>query len=77
MLEVCVDTIQAAVIAEKAGADRIELCSALDLGGVTPSGPLVSAVRRAIQLPLIVLVRARAGDFLFSELECELMMEEA
>ena len=77
MLEVCVDTVQAAVIAESAGADRIELCSALDLGGVTPSGPLVSAVRRSIQLPLIVLIRARAGDFLFSDLECELMIQEA
>ncbi len=77
MLEVCVDTLQAAVIAENAGADRIELCSALDLGGVTPSGPLVSTVRRSIQLPLIVLIRARAGDFLFSDLECELMIQEA
>lgn len=77
MLEVCVDTVQAAVIAEGAGADRIELCSALDLGGVTPSGPLVSAVRRSTRLPLIVLIRARAGDFLFSKLECELMIQEA
>ncbi len=77
MLEVCVDTIQAAILAEKAGADRIELCSALDLGGVTPSGPLVSAVRRAIKLPLIVLIRSRAGDFLYEELECELMIQEA
>ena len=48
MLEVCVDTIQAAILAQRAGADRIELCSALDLGGVTPSGPLVAAVRSAI-----------------------------
>ena len=57
MLEVCVDTIQAAMLAEHSGADRIELCSALDLGGVTPSGPLISAVRRSIQVPLIVSVR--------------------
>ena len=77
MLEVCVDTIQAAVIAEEAGADRIELCSALDLGGVTPSGLLVTAVRRSIQLPLIVLIRSRAGDFLYDERECEGMIQEA
>ena len=77
MLEVCVDTIQAAILAEKAGADRIELCSALDLGGATPSGPLVSAVRRVIQVPLIVLIRSRTGDFLYEELECELMIQEA
>ncbi len=77
MLEVCVDTIQGAIAAEKAGADRIELCSALELGGVTPSNSLVSAVRVAIQLPLIVLIRARAGDFYFDEVERDLMLEEA
>lgn len=77
MLEVCVDTIQGAIIAQLAGADRIELCSALELGGVTPSGPLVSAVRREIQLPLIVLIRARAGHFVFDEREQVLMIAEA
>ena len=77
MLEVCVDTIQAAIIAEKGGANRIELCAALDLGGVTPSGPLISAVRRSTQLPLIVLVRSRAGDFFFDDLDRDLMVEEA
>ena len=77
MLEVCVDTIQGAIAAQKAGADRIELCSALELGGVTPSGPFVSAVRREIQLPLIVLIRARAGEFVFDASEQELMIAEA
>jgi len=77
MLEVCVDTIQAAKIAAKAGADRIELCSVLEMGGVTPSGPLVSAVRRAIELPLIVLIRSRPGEFVYSEDDCELMIQEA
>ena len=77
MLEVCVDTIQAAILAEKAGADRIELCSALDVGGVTPSGPLIAGVRNAINVPLIVLIRSRAGDFFFEDLEYELMVQEA
>ena len=77
MLEVCVDTIQAAKIAAEAGADRIELCSVLEMGGVTPSGPLVSAVRRAIELPLIVLIRSRPGEFVYSEEECKLMVQEA
>ena len=77
MLEVCVDSIQAAIIAEKGGANRIELCSALDLGGVTPSGPFISAVRRLIKLPLIVLVRSRAGDFFYEDIDCDLMVEEA
>lgn len=77
MLEVCVETIQAAIIAEKGGANRIELCSALDLGGVTPSGPLISAVRRSTKLPLIVLVRSRAGDFIYEDVDRDLMVEEA
>ena len=77
MLEVCVDTIQAAKLAEIAGADRIELCSALDLGGVTPSGAFIRAVRQSTKLPLIVLIRCRAGDFEFDDMECELMCEEA
>ena len=77
MLEVCVDTIQAAILAEKAGADRIELCSALELGGVTPSGPHITGVRNAINVPLIVLIRSRAGDFLYQDLECERMLQEA
>ena len=77
MLEVCVDTVQGAILAEKAGADRIELCSALELGGVTPSNSLLSAVRVAIRLPLIVLVRARAGDFFFDAQDRDLMLAEA
>ncbi|MCY2983174.1 MAG: copper homeostasis protein CutC [Planctomycetota bacterium] len=77
MLEVCVDTVQGAIGAEKAGADRIELCSALELGGVTPSNSLVSAVRAAIQLPFIVLIRSRAGDFFFDAQERDLMIVEA
>jgi len=77
MLEVCVETIQAAKIAAEAGADRIELCSVLEIGGVTPSGPLVSAIRRAIELPLIVLIRSRPGDFVYDEEDCEVMVQEA
>ena len=77
MLEVCVDTIKSAELAEEFGAERIELCSALELGGVTPSGPLISAVRRTIQLPLIVLIRCRAGNFQFDPEEHELMLQEA
>lgn len=77
MLEVCVDTIQAAILAEESGAERIELCSALELGGVTPSGPLISAIRRTLRVPLIVLIRVRAGDFVFDPVDCEVMLEQA
>ena len=77
MLEVCVDTIQAARVAASAGADRIELCSHLDVGGVTPPWPIVYDVRREIDLPLIVLIRSRAGGFVYSNDECEQMLQHA
>jgi copper homeostasis protein len=77
MLEVCVDSVQAAIIAEQAGADRIELCSVLDVGGVTPTAPLIAAVRRSIRVPLIVLNRARAGNFIFDQHDRDVMTKEA
>ena len=70
MLEVCVDTFQGAKIAAEAGADRIELCSVLDVGGLTPAGALVSSVRHAIELPLIVLIRSCPGGFVYCDEEC-------
>lgn len=69
MLEVCVDTASAATAAHTAGAGRIELCSALDVGGVTPCQSLIQLVRRLVDCPLVVLIRPRAGDFLYDELE--------
>lgn len=75
MLEVCVDTVQAAVAAYEAGAGRIELCSALDVGGVTPCQSLIRAVRRRIDCPLVVLIRPRTGDFVYDQSECEQSLE--
>lgn len=69
MLEVCVDTTTAAVAARAAGAGRIELCSALDVGGVTPCQSLIQSVRRLIDCPLMVLIRPRTGDFLYDHYE--------
>lgn len=77
MLEVCVDSVQAAVLAERSGADRIELSVRLEVGGLTPPAHLIEEVRQAIQLPLIVLIRSRPGDFVYSDLECERMVMEA
>ena len=75
MLEVCVDTVQAAVEAYEAGAGRIELCSALDVGGVTPCQSLIRAVRRRIDCPLVVLIRPRAGDFVYDQCERDQSLE--
>jgi copper homeostasis protein len=69
MLEICAETPQACVAANQGGADRIELCSALIVGGLTPSHGLI---REAVNLgptPVYVLLRPRGGDFLCSDVE--------
>lgn len=65
-VEVCVTSIASARIAEAAGADRLELCAELAVGGVTPSPGLLQGVREAVQIPVHVLIRPRSGDFVYS-----------
>jgi copper homeostasis protein len=62
--------------AERTGADRIELCAALEVGGVTPGAGLLRAVRARVGIPLHVLVRPRAGDFVYGHEELEAMVGE-
>jgi copper homeostasis protein len=76
LLEVCVETVASAVAAERGGAHRVELCADLAVEGVTPSPELIDQVRRQISIPLHVLIRPRAGDFLFSPAEFEWMKGE-
>ena len=73
VLEVCVESIDHAVAAERGGAHRIELCSELASGGITPRAGLMEAARHHLRLPVHVLIRPRAGDFLYSEYEFEIM----
>jgi copper homeostasis protein len=69
LLEISVESVEAAAAAERGGADRIELCCDLSVGGLTPAPALIRAVRQQIQIPIFVMIRPRAGDFVYSAAE--------
>ncbi|EAY00553.1 CutC family protein [Trichomonas vaginalis G3] len=75
-VEVCVDNIESVKIAESAGASRIELCGSLALGGVTPPYSLIKKAVEVSKIPIYVMIRPRAGDFLFNEEEVEMMIND-
>lgn len=74
--EVCAVNIQSALAAERAGAHRIELCSALDVGGLTPSLGLIRAAVNQLTIPVNVLIRPREGHFCYSDNEFEIMLDD-
>ena len=73
LVEVCANSLESALNAEKAGADRIELCSELAVGGITPSYGLLKSISEQISIPVNVLIRPRGGDFSYSDAEFEIM----
>lgn len=75
-LECCVDSVESALAAQEGGADRLELCSALIIGGISPSIALFEQVRKHCSLPVRVLLRPRFGDFLYTEHEFEIIKKE-
>ena len=76
LLEVCVDSVESAIAAANGGADRIELCSNLLIGGTTPSLSLFNEIKSLIDIPINILVRPRFGDFYYSKYEVRTMVED-
>ena len=72
-LEICANSYQSVLNAQNAGADRIELCSELSVGGVTPSYGLLEKVAKNSTIPIHVLVRPRSGNFSYSDEEFKQM----
>ena len=75
ILEICANSYQSAVNAEIAGAHRIELCSEISVGGITPSLGLLKKVLQSLTIPVHVLIRPRSGNFTYSDKEFEIMKE--
>ena len=73
ILEVCVDSLASARAAVAGGADRLELCSALAIGGLTPYVELLQQIRAESDIPVRCLMRPRAGDFLYTPEEIQMM----
>lgn len=76
LLECCVDSVESAMAAEEGGADRLELCAALVIGGVSPSIALFEQVKECCRLPVRVLLRPRFGDFLYTDHEFRIIRRE-
>lgn len=76
LLECCVDSVDSALLAEKGGADRLELCSNLIIGGTTPTLALYHRIRMHSDIRIHALIRPRFGDFLYSEEEFQVILEE-
>jgi copper homeostasis protein len=75
-LEICIDSVASALVAEQGGAQRVELCDYLAGGGTTPSAGMIAVVRKSIEIGLHVLIRPRRGDFLYSAAEIEIMKRD-
>jgi len=76
IFEACVETLEDALVAEKRGANRIELCSALDQDGLTPSAELTDQCLQHLSIPVMAMVRPRGGNFVYTEEEIIEMEQE-
>jgi|ERR1700722_11191194 copper homeostasis protein len=76
MLEICCFNLQSAIIAQRAGAHRVELCADAAVGGTTQSLGVIKIAREKLQIQLYPIIRPRGGDFFFTEEELEIMMND-
>lgn len=76
LIEICVESLDQALAAERGGADRIELCHDLPCGGVTPTAESMRGVRERVRIPIYGMIRPRPGDFCYSEYEFATMQRD-
>ena len=76
LLEICAGSISSALAAEEGGANRIELCAALSVGGLTPGFGTIKEAKRLLSIPVHVLIRPREGDFCYSNNEIAVICED-
>lgn len=77
LLEICCGCVEDAVTAEQGGANRIELCSALFLGGLTPSAGCIIETKARLKIPVMVMVRPRPSGFCYSSTEMDVMLRDS
>src|SRR5262245_5948228 len=76
LVEVCIETLPEAIQAAEAGASRLEVCADMSESGTTPSIGLVSAILSRLKIPAFVMIRPRGGDFVYNELELDVMLRD-
>lgn len=76
IFEICTNSVESCLAAQEGGADRVELCAALPEGGTTPSYGEIVKARELLKIKLHVIIRPRGGDFNYSQLEIDTMVED-
>jgi copper homeostasis protein len=76
ILEVCIESAESAIASEEGGANRVELCDNLMEGGTTPSAGMVALTLERVSIPVMMMIRPRGGDFLYTDLEFEIMLRD-